>query len=74
MARYWPGRLRHLPLRKAIMRRYHHAPFAGRPPALWQFQLDNGDIIAPPFVAKARLMLQLYGNGPAPQQRDEEAR
>jgi citrate lyase subunit beta/citryl-CoA lyase/(S)-citramalyl-CoA lyase len=38
------------------------------------FQLDNGDIIAPPFVAKARLMLQLYGNGPAPQQRDEEAR
>ena len=57
MARFWPGRLRHVPLRRAVMHYYHHAPFVNRSPAFWQFQLTNGDPHTIRSVAGRALMM-----------------
>lgn len=36
-ARFWPGSMARVPLRRALLRYSHHAPFADRPPEFWQF-------------------------------------
>jgi pimeloyl-ACP methyl ester carboxylesterase len=40
-ARYWPGRLADAPLVESVLRRNHHAAFAGRPGADWQFFVEH---------------------------------
>lgn len=39
MARFWPGHMRHLPLRKSALQRFHYGPFAGCEPETWDFFL-----------------------------------
>jgi len=48
LARYWPGKMRLLPGRSAILRWFHSDPFAARPPEVWDYFLDrsNGHPIA----------------------------
>jgi pimeloyl-ACP methyl ester carboxylesterase len=38
---YFPGTMRHLPLRERVLRRSHFAPFANRPPEVWQYLIDQ---------------------------------
>jgi pimeloyl-ACP methyl ester carboxylesterase len=35
--RYWPGHVGRVPLRRTFLYRCHAAPFAGRPPELWDY-------------------------------------
>jgi pimeloyl-ACP methyl ester carboxylesterase len=58
MARSWPGSMRHLPLRTAVARRGHAAPFTACPPELWPFFLEQNG--AAPIAAVARRALILH--------------
>jgi pimeloyl-ACP methyl ester carboxylesterase len=58
LARYWPGSMRHLPLRTAVLRRGHAGPFAACPPDLWPFFLEQNG--AAPIAAVARRALILH--------------
>jgi pimeloyl-ACP methyl ester carboxylesterase len=58
LARYWPGLMRALPLRRPALYRFHHGPFAGRPPEVWEFFLDRWG--SPPIAAVARRALLLH--------------
>jgi pimeloyl-ACP methyl ester carboxylesterase len=40
-ARYWPGRQGGMPLRRAVLHRVHHGPFAGREPDAWEYFLER---------------------------------
>jgi 3-oxoadipate enol-lactonase len=42
LSRYWPGRMRHLPLRARVLRAVHRGHFDGRPPEAWSYYLDVG--------------------------------
>jgi pimeloyl-ACP methyl ester carboxylesterase len=58
MAYWWPGRMHHLPLHRAILQRGHAGPFAGCAPELWPFFLEqNGSA---PIAAVARRALLLH--------------
>jgi 3-oxoadipate enol-lactonase len=57
LARYWPGRMRRVPLLPEILRQAHHGPFAGRPPEVWDFFLERSG--APPISAVAHRALLL---------------
>jgi pimeloyl-ACP methyl ester carboxylesterase len=43
LARYWPGTMRLLPGRSAILRWFHSAPFAERPREVWDFFLERSN-------------------------------
>jgi 3-oxoadipate enol-lactonase len=58
MACWWPGSIRLLPGRVAVMRHGHHAPFAGRPPEMWSYFLEHTG--RPPIRAVARHALLLH--------------
>jgi pimeloyl-ACP methyl ester carboxylesterase len=50
--------MRHLPLRTAVLRRGHGGPFAGCPPEVWSFFLEQNG--SPPIAAVARRALILH--------------
>jgi len=55
---YWPGSMRHLPLRKRILQQAHSLPFTNRPAEVWQTFLEwTGEV---PIVAAARQALLLH--------------
>jgi pimeloyl-ACP methyl ester carboxylesterase len=58
LARHWPGSLRHLPLRTAVLRRGHAGPFAACPPEVWPFLLEQNGVA--PIAAVARRALLLH--------------
>jgi pimeloyl-ACP methyl ester carboxylesterase len=57
-ARYWPGPMRRLPLRSALLRHSHGAPFAGHTPDLWNFYLTRCG--SPPMAAVAQRALLVH--------------
>jgi len=54
-ARHWHGVIKRLPLFQAVQRHTHYGPFAGRPPEVWRYFLDNDRPIA--AVAAHALLL-----------------
>jgi pimeloyl-ACP methyl ester carboxylesterase len=58
LARYWPGLMRQLPLRPALLRYNHFAPFSGRDSDEWDFLLARWG--APPIAAVAQRALLLH--------------
>ncbi|MBV9122610.1 MAG: alpha/beta hydrolase, partial [Planctomycetes bacterium] len=58
LARYWPGPMSRLPLRRAILHRTHHEPFSNRPEEVWEFFLSRWG--AQPMAAVARRALLLH--------------
>jgi pimeloyl-ACP methyl ester carboxylesterase len=58
-ARSWPGSMRHLPLRTAILRRGHAGAFVGLPPEVWPFFLEQNGMA--PIATVARRALILHG-------------
>lgn len=58
LVRYWPGRLRWLPGRTAILRRINFAPFASRPPEVWDYFLERSN--DPPIAAVAHRTLMIH--------------
>jgi pimeloyl-ACP methyl ester carboxylesterase len=58
MARYWPGPMRRLPFRAALLRQSHFPPFVGREPDCWEFLLERWG--ATPMAATARRALLLH--------------
>jgi pimeloyl-ACP methyl ester carboxylesterase len=58
LLRHAPGRMGMLPLRRAILRRHHAGPFAGRPPEDWDYFVARWN--AAPIAAVARRALLLH--------------
>jgi pimeloyl-ACP methyl ester carboxylesterase len=58
LARFWPGPIRNMPLRRAALTRSHAEPFAGREPAVWDYFLTRWG--TPPIAAVARRALLLH--------------
>jgi pimeloyl-ACP methyl ester carboxylesterase len=58
LARGWPGAMRRLPFRTALLRRAHFGPFAARPADCWEFYLSRCG--APPIAAVARRATLLH--------------
>jgi pimeloyl-ACP methyl ester carboxylesterase len=58
MARLWPGAMRHLPLRRMLLRRAHGGPFAHSDPDVWEYLLERWG--AAPIAAVARRALLLH--------------
>jgi len=58
LARWWPGPMRWLPLRRRMLHYSHHGPFAGREPAVWEFFLQRCG--SPPMAAVARRAVLLH--------------
>jgi pimeloyl-ACP methyl ester carboxylesterase len=58
VARYWPGPMRLLPFRKALLRRCHYRPFVSRSPQLWEYFLLRTN--APPIAAVAHRAVMLH--------------
>lgn len=59
LARYSPGSMERMPLRRAALTRAHFEPFAGREPEVWEYFLSRW--CAPPIAAVARRALILHG-------------
>jgi pimeloyl-ACP methyl ester carboxylesterase len=59
MARYWPGSMRALPWRNAVLRHAHHAPFMDRPPEIWDYFVTR--LGTAPITAVARRALVVHG-------------
>jgi pimeloyl-ACP methyl ester carboxylesterase len=57
-ARWWPGPMGRLPLRRELLRRSHHGPFARLPAEAWDFFLERCD--SPPMAAVAHRALVLH--------------
>jgi pimeloyl-ACP methyl ester carboxylesterase len=57
LARYWPGTMEQLPLRKQVLRRNHHAPFADLSPELWDYFLTRSNAFPIRAVAYRALMI-----------------
>jgi pimeloyl-ACP methyl ester carboxylesterase len=58
LARYWPGPMRRLPFRNALLRQSHQGAFAARPPDAWKYFLERCG--APPMAAVAHRALILH--------------
>jgi len=58
LARYWPGRLRNLPLRRAVMRKGHFSSFQRRDPEVWSHFLEH--VGQAPIRAFAHWALELH--------------
>jgi pimeloyl-ACP methyl ester carboxylesterase len=58
IARYWPGTMRHLPGRTAILRWFHFAPFASRPSEIWEYFLQRSNL--PPIAAVTHRALMIH--------------
>ncbi len=58
VARYWLGRLKHMPFHTKKMTRSHFPPFEGRDPELWNFFLEQTG--SPPIKAVAHWALLLH--------------
>jgi pimeloyl-ACP methyl ester carboxylesterase len=58
LARWWPGTMRALPLRTAVLRRGHAVPFACCPPEVWPFYVEENGTT--PIAAFARRALLLH--------------
>ena len=56
-ARWWPGPMRRLPLRREILHRSQHGPFCQCPPEAWEYFLQRSG--APPMAAVAHRALVL---------------
>ncbi len=56
-ARWWPGRLRHLPLRRLILKDSLAAFFSERAPEVWHYYLDHDDALPIAAVAHRALLL-----------------
>ncbi len=56
-ARHWRGTMSRLPLYKMLQRHAHFGPFAGRPPEVWGYYLDDDR----PIAAVATHALLLHG-------------
>jgi pimeloyl-ACP methyl ester carboxylesterase len=59
MARFWPGAMRRLPLRRALLRRSHGEPFVHADADVWDYYLACWG--AAPIAAVARRALLLHG-------------
>jgi pimeloyl-ACP methyl ester carboxylesterase len=57
LARYWPGSMRLLPFRGAILRRNHHAPFVSLPADVWDYFLARSNDAPMAAVAHRALLL-----------------
>jgi pimeloyl-ACP methyl ester carboxylesterase len=57
VARWWPGRMRHLPLRLGVARRCHGEPFAGCPPEVWDYFLTQTGALPITAVAHRAVLL-----------------
>lgn len=57
MARYWPWPMRRLPFRRSLLARCHAAPFAGRPPEVWEFFVERWGSLPMSAVAQRGLMV-----------------
>jgi pimeloyl-ACP methyl ester carboxylesterase len=57
LARCWPGSLRRLPFRNALLRRTHHEPFAARPPEVWDYCVARWGSAPVPVLAQRALVL-----------------
>jgi pimeloyl-ACP methyl ester carboxylesterase len=57
MARYWPGRMRLVPLRTKAMRLAHHGPFAPCPPELWEHFVEYTGSVPIATLARHALLL-----------------
>ena len=58
LGRYWPGTMHFLPGRTAVLRRFHLAPFASRPPEVWDYFLERSNL--PPIAAVAHRALMIH--------------
>ena len=58
VARYWPGSMRRLPFRQALLRRCHYGPFVSRCPDIWKYFLTRAG--APPIAAVAHRAILLH--------------
>jgi len=58
LARYWPGPMRSLPFRAALLRQAHFAPFASGDVRAWEFLLERWG--SPPMAAAARRALLMH--------------
>jgi pimeloyl-ACP methyl ester carboxylesterase len=58
LLRCCPGSMSRLPFRQALLRRTHQAPFAGRPPEVWDFLVSVWN--SPPLAAVAHRALVLH--------------
>jgi pimeloyl-ACP methyl ester carboxylesterase len=43
LARYWPGTMHLLPGRTMLLRKFHSAPFAPKPPEIWSYFLERSN-------------------------------
>jgi pimeloyl-ACP methyl ester carboxylesterase len=57
-ARWWPGRMCHLPLRVGAMQRSHGEPFARSPPDVWDYFVTQGSTL--PITAAAHRAVLLH--------------
>jgi pimeloyl-ACP methyl ester carboxylesterase len=57
LARYWPGTMHIVPGRTAVLRRFHFAPFASRPPEVWEYFLERSNLHPIAAVAHRALMI-----------------
>jgi pimeloyl-ACP methyl ester carboxylesterase len=57
-ARYWLGRLKHLPFHMKAVKKSHYPPFEGRDPQQWRFFLEQTG--SPPIKAVAHWALLLH--------------
>jgi pimeloyl-ACP methyl ester carboxylesterase len=58
MARHWPGTIGFLPGRAAFLRKFHFAPFASRPPEVWEYFLQRSNL--PPIAAVTHRALMIH--------------
>src|SRR5437764_686948 len=58
LARSWPGTMHLVPGRTAVLRRFHFAPFASRPPEVWDYFLGRSNL--PPIAAVAHRALMIH--------------
>jgi pimeloyl-ACP methyl ester carboxylesterase len=58
LARYWPGSMRRLPFRTALLTHSHGGAFAGQPLEVWEWFLERWG--APPLAAAAHRALVLH--------------
>ena len=58
LARYWPGPMRRLPFREAVLRQSHQAAFAERAPEWWDYFLTRWGVTPMAAVAHRALVLK----------------
>jgi pimeloyl-ACP methyl ester carboxylesterase len=57
LARWWPGAMRHLPLREQALRFSHFSPFEDREATVWKYFVERSSIPALAVVSRRALIL-----------------